>query len=194
MSAWLLWTSSILLEAAILHVVIVLWTPRLVGRFSAAKMRAFAGRLNAIGYRGLPVAGRRALTTNPDMATAFGVYDLSHGPVRIACTLPPWDSYWSISLYAWNTDCFFVINDQTAIAGNFDLIVSRKLPAEPPGPFEMQAVSPSKRGIIVVRMVALDREDSEELSRIEQVIRKTSVVTGAPAQSRARVIHGRSLA
>jgi uncharacterized membrane protein len=175
MTGWLFWIAITIAEALVFYFAAMWYLPRLVGRFSANKMRAFAGRLNAIGYRGLPMAGRRALTTNPDMVTAFGVFDLSHGPVRIACALPPWDSYWSVSLYGWNTDCFCVINDRTAVADRFDLVIVRGRNAYQCRKSEVLAVSPSKRGIIVVRMVALDRDDPQELARIETVVRQTAV-------------------
>lgn len=179
MSDWLPWIAVALLEAALLHFAIVWWTPRLVGRFSAARILTAAGSANVIAYRGVPEAGKGGPAPNPDLATAFGVYDCSGGPIRIACALPAWDGYWSISLYSSNTDCFCVINDRTAVARDFQLIVSGKPSADPLRPTEMQAVSPSDRGIIVIRMVA-NRDDAEEMARIEAAIRRTVVAHPAP--------------
>ena len=117
------WVVLTVVQAAILHLAAIWFSPRVVSRLSARKLRKFAGRLNILGYGGLPLAGRRARTTNPDMVTAFGVYDASQGPVRIACAIPHWDNYWSISLYAWSTENFCVINDRTARSSEFDLVI-----------------------------------------------------------------------
>src|SRR5579864_746497 len=167
------WVALTLIEAVILHLAIIWFSPRLVSRLSARKLLKFAGRWNILGYRGLPLAGRQGLTTNPDMVTAFGIYDVSHGPVRIACAIPHWDSYWSISLYAWNTENFCVINDRTARSAQFDLVIVSRKSRYQSSQREEVIFSPTKKGIVLVRMLIRDRDDPEELARVEAVMRKT---------------------
>jgi uncharacterized membrane protein len=173
------WIVLTLMEAAILHLAAIWFSPRVVSWISARRLLKFAGRLNILGYRGLPIAGRRALTTNPDMVTAFGVYDVSQAPVRIACTIPHWDNYWSISLYAWNTENFCVINDRTARFGEFDLVIVSGKSSYQSSEREEVVFSPTKKGVVLVRMLVRDRDDPEELERVEAVLRKTAVVTGS---------------
>jgi uncharacterized membrane protein len=194
---WLLITAA---QAALLHLAAVWYFPRLISLVSARKLLRFSGRWNILGYRGLPMAGRRALTSNPDMATAFGVYDAAEGPVRIACTLPESDNYWSISLYAWNTENYYVMSDRMAPAKAFDLVIvgsrsqysgSPKVSAQR----EEVVLSPSKKGVILVRMVVHDREDERELERVEEAIKKTVIISGSahslpvfgPVSSGARI-------
>jgi len=173
------WIALTLMEAAILHLAAIWFSPRVVSWISARRLLKFAGRLNILGYRGLPIAGRRALTTNPDMVTAFGVYDVSQEPVRIACAIPHWDNYWSISLYAWNTENFCVINDRTARSGQFDLVIVSGKSRYQSSEGEEVVFSPTQKGVVLVRMLVRDRDDPEELERVEAVLRKTAVVTGA---------------
>jgi uncharacterized membrane protein len=178
MTEVVLWVVLTLIEAAILHLAAIWFSPRLVSRLSARRLLKFAGRLNTLGYRGLPLAGRHALTTNPDMVTAFGIYDVSQGPVRIACAIPDWDSYWSISLYAWNTENFCVINDRTARSGEFDLVIVSGKSRYQSSEREEVAFSPTNKGIVLVRMLVRDRDDPEELERVEAVMRRNAVVSG----------------
>lgn len=179
MNGTLFWVLLTLAEAVILHLAAIWYFPRVMSRFSARKLLKFAGRWNILGYRGLATAGRRALTTNPDMVTAFGVYDASRGPVRVACVVPEWDSYWSVSLFAWDTENFFVVNDRTAKSRKFDLVITTRKSQYHGAENEEVAVSPSKKGVILVRVVVRDRDDLEELARVEDVLRKTVVVSRA---------------
>lgn len=176
---WLLITA---VQAALLHLAAVWYFPRLISRVSARKLLQFSGRWNVLGYRGLPMAGRRALTSNPDMATAFGVYDASETPVRIACVLPDGDSYWSVSLYGWNTENFYVVNDRTAPAKEFDLVIVTSRTQHVGSENEVVVLSPSKKGVVLVRMVVQDRDDPRELDCVEEAIKKTVIVSG-PANS-----------
>ena len=116
------------------------------------------------------------------MPTAFGVYDLAEGPVRVACVTPSWNSYWSVSLYSSDTRAFYVINDLTASASEFDLVIVPRNKLYVPRGNERAVISPTRRGVIVVRMVAHDRDDAQEIARIEQVIRKT-VISGKRGRS-----------
>jgi len=189
MSGTLYWVLLTLALAVVLHLAAIWYFPRMVSRFSARKLLKFAGRWNTLGYRGLATAGRRSLTTNPDVVTAFGVYDASRGPVRIACAVPPWDNYWSISLFAWDTDNFFVVNDRTARSKKFDLVITSRKDQYQGSEDEEVVVSPSKKGIVLVRIVIQDRDDPAELARLEEVLRKTVVVSrAAPSQSPSRLI------
>jgi uncharacterized membrane protein len=163
--------------AALLHLAAIWFLPQVAGRRSVKRLREFAGRTNVIAYRGLPVAGRRVLTANPDMATAFGVYDLAGGPVRVRCVVPFEDQYWSVALYDWATENFWAVNDRSAGSGEFDLVIIPRLGKYSPQRGEQVAVSPSLRGVIAVRMIVNDRDNAEELARVERDIRKT-VISG----------------
>jgi uncharacterized membrane protein len=97
---------------------------------------------------------------------SFAALDLAKEPVRIHCVVPPGDNYWSVSLFAWNTDTFYVINDLEAPARAFDLIVVKPDSLYQPVDDEQVAVSPTPRAILIVRMVVTDRDNEAEIERL----------------------------
>src|SRR5438105_7615311 len=66
---------------------------------------------------------RQIVMPSPDLIYSSCVYDLSSGPLRIAGTLPPADHYWSLSLYAHNTDNYYVLNDRELPDRRFDVVI-----------------------------------------------------------------------
>ncbi len=95
--------------------------------------------------------------------------DVSARPVKLTATVPD-DTYWSLSLYADNTDNFFVVNDRKMAGKSFTVnlvgVDSVQASAEPmavaPNIDSSQATflvrSPSKRGIALFRIL-VDREE-----------------------------------
>jgi uncharacterized membrane protein len=63
----------------------------------------------------------------------------------------PKDSYWSLSMFAANTDNFFVVNDRKASSGTVDLVLAAAgtQVALPAGATLVEA--PSTRGIVLTR-------------------------------------------
>lgn len=93
---------------------------------------------------------RQIIRPSPDFAYSACVYDLSQGPVVI--TAAPWSPYWSLSLYAENTDNFFVIDDREAHYGA-EITLVRAGRAHPEGA-SMVVESPSRRGVALIRRLA----------------------------------------
>jgi len=89
--------------------------------------------------------------------------------------LPESDNYWSISLFAWNTDNFYVVNDRTARSKEFDLVIVRSDSRYRKSGSEEVIASPTDKGVIIVRMIVTDRNDEEELARISAVQTRTIV-------------------
>jgi uncharacterized membrane protein len=169
---WLLLTLAM---AAVIHVAAIWYIPTLFVWLLARKTRRDGTPVNAFGYGGVHSApiGRNIATINPDLAIALGVYDVSKGPVRVTCHTPPVDTYWSVSLYASNTDNILLINDKAAKAPSFDLvIVDGKSKYQKMGDEEV-VISPTPKGVAIVRVLVKDREDEAALALIDQVLRKT---------------------
>jgi uncharacterized membrane protein len=86
------------------------------------------------------------------------VFDVSSGPVRVQAN-PGLKSYWSIALYAANSDNFFVVNDQQARDKPVDLwLVSEGANAQGQtvAPGSTVVVSPSKQGFLLMRVLTGD--------------------------------------
>jgi uncharacterized membrane protein len=120
---------------------------------------------------------------SPDMVNMLGVYDASRGPVRIRCKVPDWDTYWSISFFAWNTDNFYVLNDRAAKSKDLELIVTA-----PGAPYsrqgnEQEIASPTARGVVLVRTVVKNRDDAEEVARAKQLMSQITIALCSQANA-----------
>ncbi len=164
--AWAVFTAAL---AACLHVMWFWYLPRMATRrvVDAIFERQPSWRINQLGHAPLRVAGSDVVVRdNPDTVTSFAVYDVSALPIRVHCVLPETDSYWSLSLFAWNTDNFFVVNDRNVDVPALDLVLVKSGSLYEALPDEKVVVSPSQRGILIVRMTVTDRDDLGELERI----------------------------
>jgi uncharacterized membrane protein len=106
---------------------------------------------------------------SPDLIYSSCVYDLSAGDLAISGTLPPEGHYWSLSLYAHNTDNFFVLNDRELPSRTFSLVVRRKGRGGPAA--ATVAESPTQTGIALIRMIQRKREDLPIIRASQQSIR-----------------------
>jgi uncharacterized membrane protein len=136
--------------AALSHFAVVYAAPRVL--MSAAIDRlSQVGGVNAWRLAERVTARSRAIVRpSPDFAYSACVYDLGQGPVVIAAA--PWEAYWSLSLYAENTDNFFVIDDREARYGA-EITLIRAGRAHPEGA-AMVVESPSRRGVALIRRLA----------------------------------------
>ncbi len=139
-----------LLVAAAAHAAFVLATPRLI--MNVAIERIGEGAFNA--WRHAPrvdETARGVVRPSPDLAYSACAYDLSRGPVRVS--VAPGEDYVSLSLYADNTDNYFVRSDREAPRG-IDIVLAQRgqdLPRDAEIVF-----SPSARGLALVRRLAPD--------------------------------------
>jgi uncharacterized membrane protein len=103
-------------------------------------------------------ASRSIVLPSPDLLYAVCSFDLRHGPVRVTAN-PQLPGYWSIALYASNSDNFFVLNDRQAQGKPVDLwLVSRDNSAGqravPAG--SQVVVTPSATGLLLMRVLTGD--------------------------------------
>jgi uncharacterized membrane protein len=101
---------------------------------------------------------RRVVLPSPDLLYATCAFDLSKGPWRIRAD-PVTPHYWSIALYAANSDNFYVINDRQAAGAPVDLILAR--PGDPgavagPSVQQSRVRAPSDRGLLLMRLLVGD--------------------------------------
>ena len=99
---------------------------------------------------------RQIVMPSPDLLYATCAFDLRERPLRIRAD-PKTPSYWSIALYAANSDNFFVLNDQAAGAAPVDLVLTRAGQAAFALPAGARRVSaPSTRGLLLMRVLVRD--------------------------------------
>lgn len=152
-----------LIVAALTHFAIVHATPRVA--MGVAFDRLSAGGVNAwhVADRVTPLS-RTIVRPTPDFAYSACAYDLTQGPVTIR--VAPWHAYWSISLYAANSDNYFVIDDREARNG-IDLALVRAGRSRPDTTARV-VQSPSTRGIALIRRLA---PTTNEHNRAREVAR-----------------------
>jgi uncharacterized membrane protein len=109
---------------------------------------------------------RQIVMPSPDLVYSSCVYDLARGPLRMQGNLPPAGHYWSLSLYAHNTDNYFVLNDRELPDRRFDLTL---YPPSSSRVAENQTAvkSPSVTGIALIRMIQR-REDDLSMIQVSQ--------------------------
>ena len=150
MSGWGKYVVLALIVAVATHIVAIFATPTVL--MNVALQRLGGGHYNAwhLGER-VTQASRTIVRPAPDFAYSACPYDLSNGPVRIHVT--PWSDYWSLSLYANNSDNFYVLDDREAQNGA-DVLVIRAGSAPPDHETATIVPSPSERGIALIRRLA----------------------------------------
>jgi uncharacterized membrane protein len=141
------WTA--ILVALAVHLAVINFIPTAL--MNVAFKRIGAGRPNEwhVAER-VTSLSRSIVRPSPDFAYSACAFDLSNGPLVI--TAAPWDAYWSLSLYAANSDNFYVIDDREARFGA-EITVVRAGQAHPEGA-SMVVESPSGRGIALIRRLA----------------------------------------
>ncbi len=177
MKKFAIWFVATIILAAIFHLVGVWYLPGFITQTTVN--RIFKNR--GIGYNQMNYGEMRSALKdtvpmeNPDSKTTFAAYDVSDKPVRIKCVVPETGNYWSISLYAWNTDNFYVVNDRTALAKEFDLVLVKTNSRYQKADNEEVVIVPRNKGVMLIRMLVNDRNDKEELVRLTEFQKQTVI-------------------
>lgn len=106
---------ALLATVVAVHLLTVWAAPRLIMQvlMNGPAAKTMDMRNQAAFPPAVTAASRSVVLPSPDMLYSVCVFDLTTGPLRIHAD-PKLKSYWSIALYADNSDNFFVINDKQA--------------------------------------------------------------------------------
>lgn len=158
------WTLGTLIAAGILHIVTILYTPSFIMSRAMAGIAEQAGGRNMILYPPRVTAEARGIVRpSPDLLYAACAYDVSGGPVKLTASVP--DTYWSLSLFADNTDNYFALNDKQANAKSVSLVVARSQVAGGTIGGIPVIVSPTDRGIALLRSLVDDERKFDAVDR-----------------------------
>jgi uncharacterized membrane protein len=163
---WPLWLAATLVVAALVH----MGTVRALPRVAMARALARIGPSNVMYYSARPNASsRRVVRPNPDMLSAFCPFDLSHGPVKLTARVPH-STYWSVSAYDAATNNFFVHDDRQIAGDSIEVVVLRrgmKLPPLGGAPEQAILISPTERGLFLIRLLIDDDAHAAALQAIQ---------------------------
>jgi uncharacterized membrane protein len=152
----------VLALAGALHLLVVWLIPRTVTAVFLHRVAAAAG-YNQVVLPPLPTdKSREVVKPSPDLLYALCVFDLSAGPVRISAK--PSQGYWSMALYARNSDNFFHLNDREVKGDQVELILSDArddgaLRARYPDAIHVHPTSTV--GLMLARSLVLDAQDMQ---------------------------------
>ncbi len=159
-----------LLLVVVVHGLAVWALPRVVMRAAMSRLvpataAAQDERVRAVYPPLTTAAARQIVLPSPDLAYALCVYDLSQGPVDVDAALD-WPGYWSVALYADNTDNYLVRHDRAARTQPVHWRLALHEDAGTAGATSLAAaaagrelvLSPSARGLVLMRVLVADRQ------------------------------------
>lgn len=152
-----------LLIAVVAHLAFIFATPRVLMNVAFDRLSAGGANTWHVADRVTPLS-RTVVRPSPDFAYSACAYDLADGPLRLRVN--PWHAYWSLSLYAGNSDNYFVIDDREARSGAEIVLVHRRRDA--PEDTARVVQSPTTRGVALIRRLA---PTSDEYNRAREVAR-----------------------
>lgn len=178
MSLWLRRLVIVLALATIFHAAAIWLLPSgIVALFTARSTERFG--INHVATQGLPTdQSRSVVRPSPDLLYAVCLYDVSDHPLILESDLP--DNYWSLSLFAANSDNFFAVNDRQVQGPHPRYLLARDakpsgLPPDLAGLPVIQA--PSKTGVVLFRNLVLDPK-AIEAAEVAQKSAKCTPVGG----------------
>jgi uncharacterized membrane protein len=154
-----------LLIAIVTHFAIVIWYPTVIMNGAIDRLSNHGAHTNSWRHaERVSETSRTIVRPSPDLQYSACAYDLGQGPVVIR--VGAWPSYWSVSLYAANSDNFFVLDDREAHDGAEIFIVRPGQQA--PEHAARVVVSPTQRGVALVRRLAPTATEFDEAMGIAQ--------------------------
>ncbi len=163
----LLWVVSGVIVAAGVHWATITAMPGIVMSTLHGRLKDQAG-LNTIVHVPRPDADARGVVRpSPDLLYSICAFDLTNGRLTLEAQVP--ESYWSLALYADNTDNFFVLNDRQVTTPEIRLTV---LPPNADNTGDPGAiVAPSTTGIALFRTLVTGEDDLRRLDAIRREAR-----------------------
>lgn len=172
----LLWIIFTAVVAAGIHWVSVAYAPSII--MSRVLTVIERNSKDGIAFGDRPTAeSRQVVRPSPDLLYSTCVFDVSRSPLKIT-TATPTDTYWSVALYADNTDNFFVLNDTQAQGQPATILLigqGQTVPNQQPGVIVVSA--PTTRGLVLFRTLIIDEA---RLAEIDQQRRQSRCETILP--------------
>ena len=164
MMRWIRWAAFTLILAGIIHWVAVSEAPSII--MWRAMGRLAQGRVNSISHGERATDQSRTIVKpSPDLLYSTCAFDVGKRPLKIV-TGAASNTYWSVALYADNTDNFFVLNDTAAKGQPATIILlgpGQSAPIDTAGTITVNA--PSAKGLVLFRTLVNDDKREAEIDQ-----------------------------
>ena len=168
MMRWIRWGLFTLTLAAIIHWLAVSQGPNFI--MWRVMGQVAQGKANSIAHGARATAETRTIVKpSPDLLYSTCVFDVSKRPLKIV-TGAPSDTYWSVALYADDTDNFFVLNDSAAKGQPATIILlgpGQSAPVDTAGTITVNA--PTARGLVLFRTLINDDKREAEIDQARRL-------------------------
>lgn len=148
--------------AVVSHIVALSMAPTIIMSYAMDAPAKQVG-WNAVAVPPRATAESRTIVRpSPDLLYVICPYDVTQATLRVSAPIPK-NTYWSVALYADNTDNYFVVNDKQA--GPFpqvDFVIYAD-GNKPPVEDIPKIKSPSKKGLVLFRTLVSDEKRIDEL-------------------------------
>jgi uncharacterized membrane protein len=154
---WFYRVTALIITCVAVHLLTVWAAPRLIMQIlmNGPLAKTLDMKNKAAFPPPVTAQSRSVVMPSPDLLYSVCAFDVSQGPVRVKAN-PQLNGYWSIALYANNSDNFFVINDRSAKGQAVDLwLVSKEanVGGVPTPNGSTVVVAPSSTGFLLMRVL-----------------------------------------
>ncbi len=165
--SWSWWLLGTILLTVAGHRILVWGCPYVVMTVTMWGISRQIG-LNTVVHTPTPTAQTQIIVrSSPDLMYSTVVYDVSTTALHITVPIP--DCYMSLSMYAANTDNFYVINDSQVSDPSLELVlIGPSTPVSQNTSLTIQ--SPSQRGILLFRFFAGQDDRLAEIDALRHTI------------------------
>lgn len=172
--------SAFVVSAVLTHVVLLVGSPVWATDYQISQGLKTGGAWNRLIYGKPPRAGTTKVgLANPDTLGTRAYLDLSEGPLILEGRRPTSCAYWSVSVFAHNTDTVLIRSDRE-LADPHIAIALRTRDQVLAEPVQASAVLPSAKGVLLIRCFMKNRSDAPYIAGLSSEIRG---VTMRPART-----------
>ena len=171
MRASLIGVTAFAAAAAATHAALLFGSPIWATDYQIEQGVKRGGSWNRLMYGKPPRAGTTTVgLASPDTLGTRAYLDLSKGPLMLEGLRPESCAYWSVSVFAHDTDAVLVLSDRD-LPGRRVAIALRTQDQTVAEPGQATAVLPSPKGVLLIRCFMKDRTDKAYVAGLSQEIR-----------------------
>jgi uncharacterized membrane protein len=173
MKSWPFWIAGTLVLAVLFHISAILAYPHVVMGVLHERVTESEGANKMTAGPRASAEARGVVRPSPDLLYAICAYDLTSGPVKFSAPVP--DTYWSLSMFAANTDNFFTVNDTQAARDEVEVILVTEDQIVPDPKGIPIVVAPSAKGVALVRTLISSEDKLPALQEAVKAARCASM-------------------